>query len=348
MMNILRFAFFGTPRFAEIVLDELEQKGFVPTLIVTAPDKPKGRKLIVTPSEVKVWAQKRGIPVFTPEKLRDEPFLAELKMANCDLFIVAAYGKIIPKLVLDMPRHGALNVHPSLLPKLRGPSPVESTILSGEISTGVTIILLDEEMDHGPIIAQCSNYDGNTQGGSAYKGEDGQLLQGLTFQNTTESTSIFLRGIPLRKIGRQGETLGRLPPCMRYRPVQLDWPPKGSELSDMLAHQGGMLLVEVIPEWMSGKLKTHSQDHSHATYTKKIVKEDGMIDLSADPLMNYRKIRAFDEWPGAYFFTERNGKHIRVRITDATYADGRITIVRVLPEGKREMSYEDFLRGTQQ
>ena len=104
----LRFAFFGTPRFAEIILNELEQKGFIPALVVTAPDKPKGRKLLLTPSEVKIWAKKRHIPVLMPEKLSNEAFLEDLKKTDFDLFIVAAYGKIIPKVVLDLPRNGVL------------------------------------------------------------------------------------------------------------------------------------------------------------------------------------------------------------------------------------------------
>ncbi|OGZ06433.1 MAG: hypothetical protein A3C93_01735 [Candidatus Lloydbacteria bacterium RIFCSPHIGHO2_02_FULL_54_17] len=305
-----RFTFFGTPNFAKIVLDELEQRGYVPALVITAPDRPKGRKLVVTPSEVRVWAESRNIPVLTPEKLRDETFLTTLKRASCDLFIVAAYGKIIPKMILDMPQHGVLNVHPSLLPLFRGPSPIESAILSDETSTGVTIILLDEETDHGPIVTQ-------------------QVVRGPTLR--TDAQEI------------QGRTLGIN--SSRSDLVFPEWPPKGSVLTETLAREGGILLAETLPDWVSGKVTAEPQDHARATFTKKIVKEDGAIDLAGDPSMNYKKIRAFDEWPGAYFFAERNGKKVRVRIADATYTDGKLTIIRVVPEGKREMAYDDFLRG---
>jgi methionyl-tRNA formyltransferase len=280
----LKFAFFGTPEFAAITLDELEQKGFIPKLIITTPDKPKGRKLVLTPSEVKVWAEVRGIPVLTPTKLRDEHFIEELKAANCVLYIVAAYGKIIPSTVLDMPTYHTLNVHPSLLPKFRGASPIESAIRSSETQTGVTIMLLDEELDHGAILAQ-------------------------------------------------GEA------------ISLDLPPRGSELTHKLAHEGGELLAEIIPKWIAGELTATPQDHTQATFTKKIEKEDGLIDLADDAMVNYKKIRAYDQWPGTYFFTERNGKQIRVRITDATIVDDRLHITSVIPEGKKEMRYEDFLRG---
>ncbi len=146
----IKFAFFGTPPFAVGVLDELEKAGLLPALVVTAPDKPRGRKLVVTSPEVKMWAQKRNIPVLQPEKL-DPLFL--LPYSLFDVFVVVAYGKIIPKEILALPKHGTLNVHPSLLPRLRGSSPIQSAILTEE-KTGVTIILLDEELDHGPIVAQ--------------------------------------------------------------------------------------------------------------------------------------------------------------------------------------------------
>ena len=278
-----RFVYFGTPEFAMIILEELELKGLLPALVITAPDKPKGRKLVVTPSEVKLWANAHNIPVLTPEKLKDEDFVSELSKSTWDLFVVAAYGKIIPKNILEMPSHGVLNVHPSLLPKFRGSSPIEGAILSDEKFTGVTIMQLDEEMDHGPVLAQRE----------------------------------------------------------RIRNI---WPPKGSDLTRDLAHFGGALLADIIPEWMNG-LKAFPQDHTRATFTKKIRKEDGLIDLSGDQEMNYKKIRAYDEWPGAYFFIERSGKQMRVRITDAEYENDELKITRVVPEGKKEMSYEDFLRG---
>jgi methionyl-tRNA formyltransferase len=145
-----KFAFFGTPQFAVGVLDELEGAGILPSLVVTAPDKPRGRKLVITPPEVKVWAQERNIPILQPEKL-DSSFV--LPDSSFDVFVVVAYGKIIPKNILEIPRLGALNVHPSLLPLLRGASPIQSAILT-EDKTGVSIMLIDEEMDHGPIVAQ--------------------------------------------------------------------------------------------------------------------------------------------------------------------------------------------------
>lgn len=150
--------FFGTPKIATGVLDELKKDGILPDLIITAPDKPSGRKLKLTPPPVKIWANENSVQIMQPQKL-DSDFLRELKktpsnFSNWDLFIVAAYGKIIPQTILDLPKYGTLNVHPSLLPKSRGPSPIHSVILAGEKETGVSIMLLDAEMDHGPILSQ--------------------------------------------------------------------------------------------------------------------------------------------------------------------------------------------------
>lgn len=144
--------FFGTPEFAVTILEKLIASPFAPSVVITAPDKPVGRKQKLTPSPVKVFAEKHKIPVLVPQEL-DEKFIYKLKTINYQLFIVAAYGKIISKSILDIPKHGNINVHPSLLPKLRGASPIQNAILEGLDETGVTIMLMDEKMDHGPILA---------------------------------------------------------------------------------------------------------------------------------------------------------------------------------------------------
>lgn len=148
------FAFFGTPRFATVVLDALERRGLLPALVITAPDRPRGRGQLLTPSPAKAWAEARGIDVATPATLRDEAFAAELANSDWDFFAVAAYAKLIPKKILAIPRGSSLNVHPSLLPKFRGPSPALSAILEDERETGVTIMQMTEKMDAGPIVAQ--------------------------------------------------------------------------------------------------------------------------------------------------------------------------------------------------
>ena len=280
--NTVSFVFFGTDEHAGTILDELKSAGFTPALIVTTPDKPKGRELQMTPPPVKLWAQKNNIPVLQPEKL-DTAFIGQLSKVNSQLFIVARYGKILPKDILNIPRHGTLNVHPSLLPLFRGPSPAQSQILAGVPETGVTIILLDEKVDHGPILAQ----------------------------------EVVAMPTPL---------------------------PHTHELENMLAHLGGKLLAETIPQWLAAPpadgIDPQEQNHAHATFTNMLKKEDGLLNLNDNDELNYRKFLAYSDWPSVYFF--KNGK--RIKITGAEFKDGTFVIKKVIPEGKKEMTYSAFTK----
>lgn len=149
----ISFAFFGTGPLAESVLSSLVRAGYIPKVIVTKPDSLQGRHMQLTAPHIKTWGEMKGIKVLQPVKL-DDNFISDISHFGCSLFIVASYGKIIPENVLNIPKHGALNVHPSLLPLYRGPSPIESVLLDGYITTGVSIIKLDNEMDHGPVLVQ--------------------------------------------------------------------------------------------------------------------------------------------------------------------------------------------------
>jgi methionyl-tRNA formyltransferase len=261
------------------------------------PDKPKGRKQILTPPVVKVVAKKHNIPVEQPEIIKN----LKLKIKNLkpDLGILAAYGQIIPKDILDIPKFGFLNIHPSLLPKYRGPSPIQFTILNGEKKSGVTIILMDEKIDHGPIISQKS-------------------LE-IKEQETAET------------------------------------------------------LHETVPKWVRGLIKPKEQDDAQATFTKILFKEDGKIDWKKPVELLEREIRAFYPWPGSYIIWENKGKLIKIKILKARafkspdffkvkYPIGKVLVVpqneigiqckkdfllieKLQPEGKKEMTAEDFIRG---
>lgn len=271
------FVFFGTPHFAVMVLDALERNGQVPALVVTAPDKPRGRGLELSPSPAKAWALERGIDVATPATLKDPSFAAELANTDWDFFVVAAYAKLIPKNILDIPRKGCLNVHPSMLPKFRGPSPALSAILADERETGVTVMQMSETMDAGPVVAQA-----------------------------------------------------------RIEISQEEWPPAGAMLEDLLATEGGNLLAETIPAWVAGEITPEPQDESHATYTRKFTDHDALIDLGGDARTNFLKIRAFDHGPRAYFLDEHKK---RIIVTDAQLTDGTLELLKVIPEGKKEMPF---------
>lgn len=149
-----KIIFFGTPQFSVIILQKLIEADLAPVAVVTAPDKPAGRGQKITSPPAKVYADIHGISVLQPEKLKDEIFLHTLHSLNADMFVIASYGKILPAKLLDIPPKGVVNVHPSLLPRYRGPSPIQGVILAGDKTTGVTLMLTDKDMDHGPILVQ--------------------------------------------------------------------------------------------------------------------------------------------------------------------------------------------------
>lgn len=144
--------FFGTPEFAVPALKSLIESDCTIAAVVTQPDKRRGRNKPPISSPVKEVALEHSIPTIEPEKITDE-VIAEIKESNPNLFVIVAYGKILPQELLDIPEHGSVNIHPSLLPLYRGPSPLQSQILDGVTESGVCIMLIDEEMDHGPLLA---------------------------------------------------------------------------------------------------------------------------------------------------------------------------------------------------
>jgi len=148
------FAYFGGEPLAVPVLECLKAEGLVPSLIVCNPDRPTGRKQSVTPPPAKVWAKENGVEVFQPDSCKVKTELTPLTERNFDVFVVVAYNQILPTWLIETPPHKTINLHPSLLPSLRGASPIRSAILTDSRATGVTVIELDAKMDHGPILAQ--------------------------------------------------------------------------------------------------------------------------------------------------------------------------------------------------
>lgn len=284
----ITYAFFGTGALAESVLAALVRAGYMPSLVVTKPDAKQGRHMEIVSPHIKTWAELKGVKVLQPEKL-DSEFCQELMANSYQLFIVASYGKIIPQAILDIPAHGVLNVHPSLLPLYRGPSPIESVLLDGHMTTGVSIMKLDELMDHGPILTQ----------------------------------SAFMID-PTTNAGLLEVSCGQL---------------------------GGELLVQVLPHYMNGTLIPKEQEHSKALVCKKITKDMGLIHLDDDINIVRRKYRALTPWPSLYFFIEHKGKDIRVKVNEVdvlTEKESKLArdyILRVTPEGKKEMDFESFKRG---
>ena len=248
-------------------------------LVVTGEvEGKKSRREVKNP--VLELARKHNLPILAVKNINDPEITAKIKRLKPDIGIMADFGQIIQEEVLNIPKHGIVNIHPSLLPRHRGPSPVQQTILDGDEETGVSLILTGKKMDAGGVIAQAS-----------------AKLTG------SETTSI---------------------------------------LKDYLAKGGASLLLNSIPYYIAGDLKPETQDEKKAAYTHLFTKTDGLVDKESPAIEVERKIRAFCEWPKVTII--KNNKSIQLLAAHLD-PEGRLVIDRVKPEGKQEMSYEEYLRG---
>lgn len=272
----LKFVYFGTPEFSTIVLDELKNAGYLPSLVITAPDRPVGRKHVVVAPPVKLWANEHNIECWQAEHPRD--ITEQLAKRDDKLFIVASYGYILSQKILDVPKYGVLNVHTSLLPKYRGASPIESALLSGDTETGSTIMKMSLKMDVGPILSQTI--------------------------------------------------------------IPLDNNITKPELFTILAHDGGKLLAETLEPYIKGDILEQEQDHSLATYCGKLTKEDANLTKIKNDLEKWNRYRAFFGWPGSFIFDG----DLRLKIIKARFENDRFIIERIIPAGKKEMVYTQYLK----
>ena len=237
--NDCNIIFAGTPEFSVPSLRALVDLGLCPSIVMTQPDRKAGRGNKLTESPVKIFAKSKGLPVWQPHSLIDSEFVAKLIKTNVDVIVVAAYGIIFPKEVLEIPNFGCINIHASLLPRWRGASPIQSTILHGDPETGVSLMRMQKELDNGPVYSQ-------------------HKLR-LT----------------------QSETADQL-------------------IKD-LANIGAKALKSDIDPIIQGNIKPIVQDEIKATYAKKIVKRDALMDWSKSADYLSRHIRAYNSNPGAYF-----------------------------------------------
>jgi methionyl-tRNA formyltransferase len=234
----MAIVYFGTPAFAVPSLRRLAADGLEIAAVFTQPDRPAGRGRHPAPPPAKTAALALGLPVRQPESLRDPAALADLAALRPQAGVAVAYGQILPRQVLDIPPRGVLNVHPSLLPRHRGASPIPAAILAGDAQTGVSIILMDAGMDSGPLLAQ------------------------------------------------------------RAHPID-DYDTTGT-LLETLAGLAAELLAVTLPRWLRGEIEPRPQDHSLATRAPLLKKEDGEIDWTLPAPDIWRRVRAYNPWPGAY------------------------------------------------
>lgn len=292
-MKKISIAYFGSPDFAsdfleKLIIDKEINQQVEVRLVITQPDQKVGRKQILTPTPVKEIALK-----FKNLNIKNSLEISNLKLeiTKLDLALVYAYGDLIPKELLELPKYGFWNIHPSLLPKYRGPSPIATPLINGDKMTGVTIIKMDEEIDHGPIIAQ----------------------ESLTIKDND----------------------------------------KRPDLEKKLTNLGFEMFKKLIKNVILGsKVTTVPQNHSQATYTNKLTKQDGFISfenfkmkIENSPEILYNLFRGLTPWPGIWTVLHQGSEgqaQKRLKITDLEFIDGKLIIKKVQLEGKKEVDFKTF------
>ena len=289
----------GSPDFSLPTLRALG-KTYEVVGVVTQPDRASGRGRELKAPPVKTLALELGIPVMQPEKLRLPEAMDQLRAWNPDLIVVAAFGQILRKDVLELPPHGCINVHASLLPRWRGAAPINAAILHGDEETGVTIMKMDVGLDTGPILSQ--------------------------------------------------------------RAIRLTPDDTAGSVFEKLSQLGADLLIETLPDYLSGKLVPTPQPDAGTTYAPMMKKEEGKLDFIHDANELERRVRAFNPWPGAFMDFDgtllkihrshvemgeaAEGQRLVWRSQPAVGARGGILVLdEVQPAGKKTMSGSSFLAG---
>lgn len=298
----MKVLFMGSPEFAIPSLDALSEEHDIDIVgVFTQPDRPAGRGRKLRSSPVKLRSNELGLSIYQPSSLKSLEIVSTIQALNPDLIVVAAYGRILPPSVLELPKFGSINVHASLLPRWRGAAPIQAAIRAGDPESGVTIMKMDPGLDTGPILSQ--------------------------------------------------------------RQLEIFSSDTGGELSERLAILGATLLMETIPEYLSGELRPKNQDEKMATYAPLLKKSDGRLDFLRSAIELERQVRAYEPWPTSFF--EWRARRICIHradaLTDDTLSPGTVGMIDnspaiganpgilllqiVQPAGKKEMLAEDFLRG---
>ena len=192
----MKIVFMGTPEFAVPSLKNLIDNNYNICAVFTKPDKPQGRKMVITPPPVKVFAEEHNIKVYQPEKVKSEDTIKLVKNLNPDIIIVVAYGKILPKEIINMPKYGCINVHGSLLPKYRGAAPIQWSIINGDTVTGITTMYMNEGLDTGDILLQNKLYIEENETSDELKVRMSELGADLLIKTLKELEEGNLKSIP--------------------------------------------------------------------------------------------------------------------------------------------------------
>ena len=301
----MRVIYMGTPDFAVGALEEIIKAGHEVALVVTQPDKPKGRGNVMMQTPVKECALAHGIPVYQPNRVREKAVIEEIKAQNPDVIIVIAFGQILPKEILEAPRYGCINIHASLLPKYRGAAPIQWAVINGEKITGVTTMQMDTGIDTGDILEQVTmKLDPKETGGSLFdklSKMGGKLL--LSTLDRAEAGTLQ----PIK----QQEELASHARILNKQTGHIDFQKSAAEIER---------LIRGLNPWPSAF--THVDGKLLKIWDAEVLPDE----------------EGADEKPGTVVKSDKNGLYIAT-------GDGILSVVCLQLEGKKRMDVRSFLAG---
>ena len=308
----MRVLFMGTPDFAEESLKSLVETNYDVIGVVTNPDKPKGRGMKMVASPVKEYAQEKGLKIYQPEKVRKNvEFIEEIKKLNPDVICVVAYGKILPKEILEIPKLGCINVHGSLLPKYRGAAPIQWAVLNGDKTTGITTMYMDEGMDTGDMILKQEVEIGEDE----TTGELWDRLSKIGGELLVKTLKEIEKGVAPRE--KQGDDF-TIAPMLSKEMAKIDWNKKTAQEIKNLVR--GLNPIMGAYTFLNGKkIKFWKVD---------LAKEDEIMVENLDFLGN-----------GVVLLSDsKDGLYIKAK-------DGIVKVLEIQGENAKRMSIQDYLRG---
>ena len=320
MLNIV---FMGTPDFAKESLKQVYEKGYNILGVVTNVDKPKGRGMKMIPTPVKEYAIEKNIPVFQPEKVRNNPEIIDtIKKLNPDVICVVAYGKILPKELLDIPKLGCINVHGSLLPQYRGAAPIQWAVLNGDKVTGITTMYMDVGMDTGDMILKQEVQIGEDE----TTGELWDRLSIIGGKLLVETLELIEKNKAPREKQSENFTMA---PMLNKEMAKIDWENKSArEIKNLIR---GLNPIMGAYSFLDGKkLKFWKAD---------IIEENELYNVF--PEMKEYSYKMKEIMPGTVLFADsKKGLFIKAK-------EGIIKAIEVQAENSKKMLAEDFLRGNE-
>ncbi len=343
----MNLVFMGTPDFAVPCLKALVDSRHTVAMVVSQPDKPVGRKQIVLPTPVKALALEHGIEVFQPNRLSEPAVEHKLRELGADIFVVVAYGKILPASILSIPAMGCVNIHGSILPKYRGAAPIQRAVIAGDRVTGVCSMYMDEGMDTGDIISTVEVGVGENE---TYRGAAPIQRAVIAGDRVTGVCSMYMD---------EGMDTGDIISTVE---VGVGENETSGEVFERLSQIGAQCLLDTLKKIEQGTVERIKQNDDLATYAPVLSKQEAVLNIALSAKTIHNHIRGMNPWPVARLTlasgavlqivssrcadgSGKAGEVLSLNPLTVACGDGALELLEVKPEGRQKMRGDEFARG---